>query len=497
MATKTENTAVNRLIEMAGTRPFEADDALFSSPPPARKTLPKPFPARIGAPVDPPAPLPRARTPHSTQTNLAAVTPASQPGPQEEISTRPFDQIELDPELLDSVEDEVDDDLPITVAEEAAPVRGRAPAPIPVAPAPAAIPPLTIGPVEPLAARPSALGAIPGTDEANWFEESVGIDRVDEASLSLRGPARASRYRTMLWLSAAFAAGLVATAVVAWPGRTGATKLSSAIAKQPAPATAPAPAPAVVTPSVVPVTDGAAAPTVVEPVATEPAVVEPLPAEPAVVEPVAVEPAVVEPAVPTQVTVHLDSEPSGATVLVVDSGTTVTLGVTPLDQPLDPSRTHEIMFTMSGHRSTLVTVDPSASQRVTVDLASSKAVAQPAPAAPAAAPRAVRSEPTRKAERPAKVAKPVKAPRVAATSPAKATSGGRGTLMLGAKPPCDIFIDGKATGLKTPQRGLKVAPGAHKVTLVNREHRITETFSVTVKDGTSTKVVKDLTRRMK
>ena len=44
---------------------------------------------------------------------------------------------------------------------------------------------------------------------------------------------------------------------------------------------------------------------------------------------------------------------------------------------------------------------------------------------------------------------------------------------------------------------IKVSPGPHRITLVNREHKITETFSVDVKAGSPTKVVKDLTSRMK
>ena len=69
--------------------------------------------------------------------------------------------------------------------------------------------------------------------------------------------------------------------------------------------------------------------------------------------------------------------------------------------------------------------------------------------------------------------------------------------MLGAKPPCEIFVDGKRTGLTTPQRAMALSPGAHRITLVNKEHRITETFSVDLQAGKSTKVIKDLTRRMK
>ncbi len=464
MATKTENTAVNRLIEQAHTRTLDADDALFSSPP-SRKTLPRPFPGRIDVSADPPAPLPRNRIPASTQTHLAAAPPAPR-------------LADLEDSGLLQVDD--DDDMPVTVSEE---------------------------PIRPIAARPSALGAVPGLDEAAWYEESIGVDRLDEASLGTRVVARPNRARSMLWLSAAFAAGLVATAVVAWPGRSATVPKAAApavIARQPA-ATVVAPA---VAPTVVAVEAAPAVvePAVVEPAVVEPAVVEPAVVEPAIVEPAIVEPAVVEPAVPVPVTVALDSEPRGATVLLVDGSTTVTLGVTPLAHPLEPTRSYELMFTLAGHKSALVSVDPGASARVSVDMKSATvamepAVAKAAPrAAPAVAkvvaPRGAKVEP-RKAEPKAKPA-PKAAPRVTKAEPVKPAAGGKGgVLMLGAKPPCDIFIDGKATGLKTPQRAIKVSPGPHKVTLVNRENRITETFTIDVKAGVPTKIVKDLTKRMK
>jgi len=450
--TKTENTAVNRLIEQAHSRPLDADDALFSSTPP-RKSLPRPFPNRI-VPEDEPAPLPRHRIPTSTQTHLAAAPAAPRPA-------------DLEDSGLLQVDDDDDDDIPMTVAESA----------------------VRIADIQPIAARPSALGAVPGIDENTWYEESVGVDRLDldEAQFGTRFVRRSSRAKSMVWLGVAFAAGLAATAFIAWPGR------SSSID--------PLKSPAVAAPQVATTTTAVAAPAVVPPAA-----------EPAVVEPAVVEPVVpAAPAVPSKLAVELDSEPSGATVLLVEGGSTVTLGATPFSHELDPSRSYELMFTLAGHKSALVTIDPTKSQRVSVDLASSTATAAPraeavavVEPAVAAEPAVVKAEP--KAAPKARVAKaePKAAPkaRVARAEPARPASppaaGGKGgMLMLGSKPPCDIFIDGKATRLKTPQREIKLAPGTHKITLVNREHKITESFSIDVKAGAPTKVVKDLTKRMK
>lgn len=75
----TDNTAVNRLIDLAQQRPVEADDALFETP--KRIPLPPPFPAR-GASSTMPPPLPRNRAPAATRTDLhAAAPPAPVPAP--------------------------------------------------------------------------------------------------------------------------------------------------------------------------------------------------------------------------------------------------------------------------------------------------------------------------------------------------------------------------------------------------------------------------------
>jgi hypothetical protein len=387
---------------------------------------------------------------------------------------RPAD---LEDSGLLQVDEDDDDDMPMTVAEPA----------------------VRIADIKPIAARPSALGQVPGIDEHSWYEESQSVDRLDEASFGTRFVRRPSRTKSVLLLCAAFATGLVATAYIAWPGRQAAI---APVTPEPAAAVAPAAAPktTVVEPAAV-----AAPPAVVPPTTTE--------AQPAVVEPAVVEP--VAPAVPAKLAVELDSEPEGATVLLVDGSTTITLGSTPLSHELEPSKSYELMFTLAGHKSALVTVDPTRSQRVNVDLTTSTATASAraetavavvadepaAPAEPAVAKAEPRAAP--KAAPRAPKAEPKAAPkaRVTKTEPPKSAApaiGGKGgMLMIGSKPPCEIFIDGKPTRLKTPQREIKLAPGSHKITLVNKEHKITETFSVDVKAGASTKVVKDLTKRMK
>ncbi len=73
---------------------------------------------------------------------------------------------------------------------------------------------------------------------------------------------------------------------------------------------------------------------------------------------------------------------------------------------------------------------------------------------------------------------------------------GEGTLSLGAKPPCEIFIDGRNTGLKTPQREIKLPAGKHKITLLNNEFGIKESFPIEIKANETAKMVKDFSDRL-
>lgn len=78
-----------------------------------------------------------------------------------------------------------------------------------------------------------------------------------------------------------------------------------------------------------------------------------------------------------------------------------------------------------------------------------------------------------------------------------ATAGDPGVLMLAAKPPCQIHIDGNKTGLTTPQRLLRLSPGGHRITLTNREHQIRDSFKVSIVSGKKTRIVRDNTSKIK
>jgi hypothetical protein len=100
-------------------------------------------------------------------------------------------------------------------------------------------------------------------------------------------------------------------------------------------------------------------------------------------------------------------------------------------------------------------------------------------------------------EKPKKVAsadKPAaeKAPVEKSSEKSSASSSSDGWLRLGSKPWTNILVDGKDTGLHTPQTHLKLAAGSHRITLTNPQFSIKETFSVEIKSGETETVIKDL-----
>jgi hypothetical protein len=164
------------------------------------------------------------------------------------------------------------------------------------------------------------------------------------------------------------------------------------------------------------------------------------------------------------VDVKLVSSPPGATVTLVDRGKTSFIGTTPITTALDPSRKYELIFSHPSRPTRIEPIDPSATRLVDVTLG--RAARAPRPAA-------------------------AEAPRPRAEK-AVAAPAGEGVLMISSKPPCEIFIDGKPTGLTTPQRAIPLPAGSHKVTLVNKAESVTRTIAVQIDAGQPTKVIQDL-----
>jgi hypothetical protein len=79
---------------------------------------------------------------------------------------------------------------------------------------------------------------------------------------------------------------------------------------------------------------------------------------------------------------------------------------------------------------------------------------------------------------------------------AKPAASSAGALALNSTPACDITIDGKPTGLRTPQPKIKLDAGTHSVTLISSAFAIRETFSIEIKPGELITQTKDYSNRI-
>lgn len=205
--------------------------------------------------------------------------------------------------------------------------------------------------------------------------------------------------------------------------------------------------------------------------------------------------------------IRIDSNPMGATVTLIDRGKRMFLGTTPISTSVDISRQYDVELVYNNRPTVVEHLDPTSTKKLSVEIHRAKSatstevakVASPAPKKAAAVSFAdVTEKPAKKAE-PATEAPAVKteapkaepAPKAEAAAAAPA-SGGTGILMISSKPPCEILIDGRPTGLTTPQRSLPVSAGTHKITLVNATEKIKKTLTVQITADQPTKVIQDL-----
>ncbi len=216
---------------------------------------------------------------------------------------------------------------------------------------------------------------------------------------------------------------------------------------------------------------------------------------------------------PFEAVAHFASEPPGAKVTIVaEGGAREIVGQAPADWKLDPTKKYEIVFEKDGYVTVTRAVDPSVElvggkSELTIAVVLERAQIAAVPDRGPRKPDVVRDPPREPAPKdplpkdprelvvkdPPKDPEPKDPPKDPPREPAVA---GTGTLMLGAKPQCKIYIDGKDTGLVTPQRSLDVKVGVRRITLVNNEFNIKETFSIEVKPGQTEKVIKDFSDRI-
>jgi hypothetical protein len=122
------------------------------------------------------------------------------------------------------------------------------------------------------------------------------------------------------------------------------------------------------------------------------------------------------------------------------------------------------------------------------------AVAEPKVVTPKVAEPKVDSEPAgpreeREQRRAKKRAQTDEVAAFAATQPADDEPSG--LLMISTKPPCEIVIDGKRTGMLTPQRAIRLSPGSHKIELINEAEAIRSSATVEISPDEPTKLIRN------
>jgi serine/threonine protein kinase len=216
--------------------------------------------------------------------------------------------------------------------------------------------------------------------------------------------------------------------------------------------------------------------------------------------------------VPLTINGTFDTTPPGATVSLIIDGQKQALGASPQKSTLDPRKTYQVLFEKPGYVSVNrpIVFTGANEEKISVNLekagpGAAIAAAQPTPT-PTPTPVVT---PTPKVEKTGPVTRPDPVKTVEKKEPEKVVekapepekkapvaAAGTGTLLLGSKPPCEIYIDGAATGQHTPQRDIKLSAGKHKVTLVNNDFSIKESFTVDIKADQTDKEIKDYSDRI-
>jgi hypothetical protein len=192
---------------------------------------------------------------------------------------------------------------------------------------------------------------------------------------------------------------------------------------------------------------------------------------------------------PAEVAVLVRARPK-AEVFLIRDGKRESMGLSPVTLRLDPKFSYLVAVEKEGYKPWRRPITFKGDGPVEMEAALEKE--EPAPRPPTV--RHPRPRPPR--PRPPSVVSP-RPPRPKPPTPKPPTPkpptpkpAGMGTLMIGSKPWTRIIIDGKDTGLTTPQRSLPLPAGKHVVTLRNPKFDIDVSFQVVIKAGQRTKVIK-------
>jgi hypothetical protein len=219
---------------------------------------------------------------------------------------------------------------------------------------------------------------------------------------------------------------------------------------------------------------------------------------------------------------RFESTPSDATVSLIIDGKRHVLGPSPATAKLDPRISYQVLFEKAGYVSVNrpVVFTGSTEEKIVINLEKASSIAvdnhvvRPPPPVtqPVTHPDRIDRTPTPPVDKgtpssdkganvqPDKGTTPpdkgTTPPDKGATPADKGTTpADKGTLRVGSKPPCQVFIDGADSGVQTPHP-FQLPAGKHRITLVNNEYGIKETFWVDIKADQQEMVRKDYSDRL-
>jgi serine/threonine protein kinase len=206
---------------------------------------------------------------------------------------------------------------------------------------------------------------------------------------------------------------------------------------------------------------------------------------------------------PLSITGDFESNPTGANVTLIVDGTRQSLGASPAKSTLDPRKTYQVLFEKPGFVSANrpIVFSGQTEEKIAVDLEKAGAAVAPTPTPPQTPPEThpvvhAPVGPVTRPEHPEHPEHPVTVAHNPDVTPKPPEAKGQGFLTIGSKPPCEIYVDGSDSGFSTPKQKLVLESGRHRITLVNNDFNIKETFSVDIQADQVTKQIKDYSDRI-
>ncbi|MCA9671520.1 MAG: PEGA domain-containing protein [Myxococcales bacterium] len=194
---------------------------------------------------------------------------------------------------------------------------------------------------------------------------------------------------------------------------------------------------------------------------------------------------------PLEVAVKITSEPNGEAYVVRD-GNRERLGRTPIDVKLNPKNSYQVVVKRDGYDEWQTDVRFDGDQPVEIKAklerkgrSSKPPINKPPTKTTIKKPPVIVKKPPIK--KPPVIVKkpPIKKP------PAKKLITGIGTLRIASRPSTSISIDGRDTGLFTPQLRIPLPSGKHRVRLRNAKFNVDKTFTVFIRPKQATKLIKN------